>query len=522
MNRKIDRVLTEMVNKKKSLLNESIKIFKTDEVSDRKRGKGYWIYASSDSSDPDVYSYENKNFFHEMKLDVDRYSEWKSERGTMQRPEHVKTNVGQGQWGWGYFVMKNRSPEEIKKYISNLREITREYNMKKNLEQDKASGELTVKQIKQIQNLTGEIKDSIIREMNEETKAKLEAYLDELALAVENDEVFDFLTEKYQEASDFVSKNKAAGHNYTISNSMIILAADPNASIAGQFAFWAGRNYAIKPQYEHGITIYIPNATNTKKTAEKLKYNKKELDNYKKTKGIDPSKGFNDIRKENPLKHDTDMAYHAIDSKATRTGFGSFNFGVVYTDNMVEPMPGKEVPSIEDLMGTAYDIDGELHISQKELGSGEHIDKLKTVFNAVISVAQENNVNIPKISLKRDSINDFNRVLGAISYNRFKNKNAKAIGGENMDEDTLDEMLNGYSEVISNLVKRNYGLPSEASKYNAARQGIDREEIQRMYKSVVDIAHGIIEDVNKKMSEPEPDSKSINEVRRLVRSILRK
>ena len=220
--------------------------------------------------------------------------------------------------------------------------------------------------------------------------------------------------------------------------------------------------------------------------------------------------------------HNTGMAHHAIDSKATRTGFGNFVFGAVYTDNMVEPIPGKEVPSISDLLGSDTDVDDMLHISQKELDSGEHIDKLKTVFNAVISVAQENNVNIPKISLKRDSINDFNRVLGAISYNRFKNKNAKAIGGENMDEDTLDEMLNGYSEVISNLVKRNYGLPSEASKYNAARQGIDREEIQRMYKSVVDIAHGIIGDVNKKMSEPKLEPKSIDEIRRLVRSVLKK
>ena len=37
MQRKIDKLLTEMVEKKKNLLSESIKIFKTDEVSDRKK-----------------------------------------------------------------------------------------------------------------------------------------------------------------------------------------------------------------------------------------------------------------------------------------------------------------------------------------------------------------------------------------------------------------------------------------------------------------------------------------------------
>src|SRR5690606_7260692 len=156
---------------------------------------------------------------------------------------------------------------------------------------------------------------------------------------------------------------------------------------------------------------------------------------YKKNNDIEPSKTFDDIKRENPLMHNTGMAHHAIDSKVTRTGFGNFVFGAVYTDNMVEPIPGKEAPSISDLLGSGTDVDGMLHISQKELDSGEHTSKLKIIFNAIINIAQESNVSIPKISLKRDSINDFNRVLGAISYDRFKNKNAKALGAENMDDE---------------------------------------------------------------------------------------
>jgi hypothetical protein len=99
---------------------------------------------------------------------------------------------------------------------------------------------------------------------------------------------------------------------------------------------------------------------------------------------------------------------------------------------------------------------------------------------------------------------------------------SKIIGADNMDASTLDEMINGYSEVISNLVKKHYGLPSEESKYNAARQGIDREEIEKAYRGVVRVAHNIIEAMNDSLNtvKPTTDTKTLNEIRKLVRKIL--
>jgi len=522
MERKVHKLLREMAEKKSYTLNENVKIFKTPPVRNKKQGEGYWLYVSSDNPSGEIAGQETKDFANKMNFTKNaiKAKKWKHD---FIPPQWAMIDKETGQFGWGYFITKVREnmPGAVDKLFSNLKTLVRDYNTSKNLEQDAESGDLTVAQIGQIQNLTSAIEDTLATEMNAETKAKLEKYLDDLSIAIEKDEVFEFLTEKYEEASKFKATNQSAGHKYTISNAMIILAAQPNAVLAAQRGFWEGRNYRVKEGSEHGIHISIPRTTKTADTARAMQSNSSAWNDYKKQQGIDQGVSYSQHIKANPKKNNADVAYDAISKKLVQTSFGKFAWGTVYTDTMVEPIPGLEAPTIEELLGTPDNGKDAFHISQKELDSDVQRQKLINLFDALEDVTQKAKINTSGFAFKKDSINDFNNVLNALAYEEFSRSMSKSIGADNMDKDTLEEMLNGYAEVISNLVKKHYGIPSEESKYNAARQGIDREEIQKAYSAVIRISHKIIEALEKSLNTNEPVAESLAEVREFVKRVLR-
>lgn len=529
MERKIHKLLREIVGRKNKTLNEGIKIFKSNPSYHKAEGLGYWLYLSSDNEVGEEYKDETLDMSKELNLtDASKFFK---ERGFVP-PQHTNkgglkagVNPETGQFGWGYFItkVKENSPGYVEGKLENLKELVRDYNNKKNLEDDIKTGGLSLKQVGQIQNLTSAIEDSIDREMNPETKAKLEKYLDELSESIENDEVFEFLTQKYNEASEFIKRNVSAGtqsHPYSISNSMIILAADPNAILAAQKSFWEGRNYRIKDTYKHGISISIPRTTKTQGTAKNILKKPGAWDAYKQQQGIDQGTSFSQHIKSNPAKHNVDIAHSAIRQKAVRTGFGDFSWGTVYTDTMVEPIPGKEVESIQDMIGIVDNTDS-FHIPQKELDSSTHKEKLNVLFKALFDVAEDAHINTSGISFKDGDINEFNKLLNNISFDEASNRLPRKMGiSTSQITPQVEEMLYGYSEAISNVVKKHFGLPSEESKYNVARQGIDRDEIEKVYGEIIRISDNIIKSLNSKMkSQPE---ETLNEVRKIIRDVIRK
>jgi hypothetical protein len=528
MERKIHKLLREMVKKKGLTLNEGIKIFKSKPTLDRKHGSGYWLFMAPDSMEGSTYKDEALSMSSALNLAKSQTSQFVKDNPGIGRPVHYKDSET-GQFGWGYFIsgILEKDPSKIEKRLDWLKSLVRKYNNKKKFEEDIKTGELTLKQVGQIQNLASAIEDA--KEMNPETKAKLELYLDELTSAVENDDVFEFLTKKYSEAKEFISNNVKAGttnYPYSVTNSFIILAAEPGAVLAAQQDFWTGRNYQIKPGAA-GVSIRRPKAGSTSQTARQLMSKPGALDAYKQQQGIDPSMSFSQIMKSNPKKHSVDMAHSAIYQKAVKTSFSrdetSF-FGTVYTDTMVEPIPGEEVMSIQDIIGSKEDGGGEVlkdpfHIPQKELDSDAHKQKLNILFKTLIDLADEEQINTAGITFKDGDVNEFNKLINAISYDKVLKRLPRSMGIKSSEiSPEIDEMLLGYAEALSNIVKKHYGLPSDESVYNVARQGIDREEIEKMYSEIIRIAHSMVSKIDSKVNSEE---KALNEVRKLVRQVLR-
>lgn len=538
MKKKIN-ILREMIEAKKpKVLSEGIKIFKSKPFdsyriySEKKRqyetkGPGYWLYISSDSPEGNTFKDEALHMSSILKLSKNKKFDFIKENPGVARLTQFK-DENTKQFGWGYYVedyYSEKLPEYDSKRLDWLKGLVRKYNTTKGLEDDIKTGKLTIDQVEQIQELVSEIQDA--SEMNPETKAKLEQYLDELTVAVENDEVFEFLTKKYSEAKDFIRNNIRAGSTseawpYTVTNAIIIRAADPDAVLAGQEMFWRGRGYRLK-QGARGISIWLPRTTRTQITAKNLERNPEAFAAYKQKHGINPSASPKDVMKLNRDLHATGMAHQAIKSGAVRTQFGrnEMTFGLVYTDTMVEPVPGEEVMSIQDMIGEKdgnEPIQDPFHISQKELDSEEHKEKLNVLFKAAIDAADADQINTQGIEFKDGDINEFNKLINAIAFDKAEKELPSKMGVKPPFSPQVEEMIHGYSEVISNLVKRNYGLPSEESKYNVARQGIDREEMQKVYSEIVRISDKIIQKIDKLVST---EGAALNEVRKIVRSVLR-
>jgi len=537
MNNKI-QVLREMVEAKRPVvLSESIKIFKSKPLENTKitndktgraeiKGPGYWLYISSDSPEGNEFKDEALHMSSILNLSKSKKFAFMKENPGVGRLKQYKDPTT-NQFGWGYYIedsLTQRDPTLASKRLDWLKGLVRKYNTTKELQDDVETGKMTIDQVNQIQDLVSDIEEASV--MNPETKAKLEKYLDELTVAVENDEVFEFLANKYSEAKTFINNNMRAGTNnnypYTVTNTFIIRAADPGAVLAAQEKFWKGRGYRVKPGVK-GISIRRPKAGSTEQTAKRLQSNPEAWAAYKQKHGFDPNAGFKDVMKANPDLHSVDMAHQAIYNKAVRTQFTREEtnyFGLVYTDTMVEPIPGENVISIKDMIDTGGgepEIDP-FHVPQKELDSETHRQKLNVLFRAVVDIAEEDQINTQGMSFNDGDINEFNKFINAISFNKAVKKLPSMMGIKGNISPEVEEMIHGYAEVISNLIKRNYGLPSEESKYNIARQGIDREEMQKMYSEIIRIADSIVKRIDKLVNSEQP---TLNEIRKIVRSVLR-
>jgi hypothetical protein len=538
-------ILKEMVEAKKpTILSEGIKIFKSKRVENGRirdpkdpskkinKGPGYWIYISSDEPEGNDHRDEAIQMSSILNLSDGKKFAFLKENPGVGRPNYYK-NPESGQFGWGYFIddrviANNKGLQE--KMLGWLQGLVRKYNTEKGLQDDVKTGKLTLDQVEEINDLVSAIEDASV--MNPETKAKLEQYLDDLTAAIENDEVFEFLTKKYNEAKEFIRNNKRAGTtkegwDYTVTNTFIIRAADPSSILAAPKEFWTGRGYRIKPGVR-GISIRYPKGKGTgsaEYTSKALARDPEAFKAYKEKHGLPQSATWKDVMRTNADKHMRGMAYDAIRGKKVRTTFSKPEtdfFGTVYTDTMVEPVPGKEVMSISQMIETGKGNDEPIqdpyHITQKELESETHKEKLNTLFKATLDVAERRRVNTQGMGFKDGDINEFNKVLNAIAFDEAIKKLPHSMGIKGAVTPEVEEMIYGYSEAIANIVKKYYGLPSDESKYNVARQGVDREEIQRVYSEIIRISDRIVNEIDKTL---ETEQTALNEVRKLVRNVLR-
>lgn len=509
MSRKINELLNELSNKlHKKTISESIKIRKSTPTPNA----GYYIFITSDSSDATKATAETSKMARILKLTNDQIK--KSEFKKSFNPPQRFADKATGQFGWGYLIHPALSDEQVNILLGNLKELVRDYNVSERLDDDVATGNLTLQQVEFLQKLVGGLEAASDKQMNPETKASIERHLDALEKAIEEDSVYEFLIESYEKAKRFSQNNlNITSHKYSILNSLIIIYSDPEAVLVGSKQYWNGRNYRIK-EGASGISISTPDTTGTATTARMVKTTPGLWDKYKKERGIPAGETFeNYIRKKN-LRYDpvNALAIYAIQNGVARSIKG-FKYALVYTDTMVEPIPGKEV---DPILGN--EEEDAFHIKQRDLESDAERESFTKLAGAVEKYAKIKRIPTLGLNTESGNINELNKVLNLISLEALRDK----LKHKEKEPDG-PEILKGFSEVVSSIIKNHYGLPSDESKYNIARRGVDRDQLKKDSDAILSTSDYIIKLLDNNMKQlPLRAANSLNEVRQIVRNVIRK
>ena len=147
-----------------------------------------------------------------------------------EKPKHFKDN-STGIFGWGYFVSASASEERKEKIMNDLKFLVGEYNKLSNIEADAKVEGMTPSQVEELTNVVQAVEKSADSpKTNQDAKRNLNKFLDDLAEAVENEEVFEFLIQNFEKAKTFQKRNTA--WKYSILNSLTITSADPSAKFS--------------------------------------------------------------------------------------------------------------------------------------------------------------------------------------------------------------------------------------------------------------------------------------------------
>jgi hypothetical protein len=484
----MSQLLQEYVEKqmvRNFILNESVKIKKT-KVYD----SGYWLILTSDLPGSEGTS-ETKAM--SVALGVRKDDNWDK---PFTKPTYFNDRVT-GIFGWGYFVAKSATPEKIESIIKNLKSLVVEFNEKKKLPPDEEVRDLTLNQIKSIEQIVQAVQNTEVKAENEEVKRNLQKYLEDLEAAVESDEVFEFLILNLEKAKTFQKRN--TGWNYSILNSLIITISDPTATYAGPQMYWDGRNYQVKKEFlTKGINILKPATGKGTDVNDKVKFfkdNPEELTKFKKEMGISPEENFDfNSNKYQLAKYATEKSLVKKDYK------NRFKEVMVYTDNMVEAVPGKETHDV---------VEPEIPETGTTSKSGNEISFL---FSSVLKTVASKGINIPS-TLKSDDtdVHNLGRIIFAIALSDV-GKQLMYKGKENTNQQDLIKM---QAETIAYIVKKHFGLPAEKTKYNLANLGIDKSKLQMFSNNIINTADKIINDVEKNLNSPVSEG-----IRKMIRNIL--
>jgi hypothetical protein len=79
-----------------------------------------------------------------------------------------------------------------------------------------------------------------------------------------------------------------------------------------------------------------------------------------------------------------------------------------------------------------------------------------------------------------------------------------------------EEVIQGYSEIISHIIRKHYDLPAEMSKYKIAGLGVDKEKMKQRSDALLNIANYFIDEIDAELAS----LNTLNEVRYFVRKTL--
>jgi hypothetical protein len=473
------------------LLNENIKVKRTQPL-----GGGYWIILTSDLQG-EVGSKETAMMGKILKMT--KADVWERQ---FQKPTYFKDR-STGVFGWGYFIGPNTTDVKSQEYLSNLKGLVRDFNVEKQLEADTEVEGITLNQMEQITQIVQRVEQAAEETANQEVKNNLEKYLDDLQKSVENDEVFEFLIENFEKAKTFQKRN--SGWKYSILNALIVITGDPTAEYAGPRVYWDSRNYQIKPELDKkGIFIFKPKTSGKSSDVdEKAKYFKSHpeaLGDFKKEMGIGDQEKFS---LEDP-KNKYQLAMFATKKGYLRKSISRFERTMVYTNNMVEPIPGKETMELGDLYFT----------DTKE----EFQENIVPLFEAVLSIAQKDGVPIPtNLTADKTNVNNFSKALYAVALKKVTSK----FGGEKKKSGEDLEFMKIQAESISHIVKRHYGVKSESSKYNIASWGGDKQKLQATGNFIIKAADDIINKIDALLTANKPNvEESYDALRKVIKNVL--
>jgi hypothetical protein len=412
-----------------------------------------------------------------------------------------------GQFGWGYFLPVNATQEKTDEILNNLRELKKEYYKAAKMEPSEDTGNLSLNDIKElksvvnnVQALEKQVEDAVENTDNSVVKSRLEKYFTDLQKAIEEDSLFTFLIDNYEKAKKFKDNSNRLGWKYSLLNSFLITVGDPDVIMAGPKKYWNDEGQKVKPEFENNGIVILKPATKGSDYRDKLNWAKQNPDvirDFKRDRGYSPEDSVEDRNYQLVSYITTNNLYKS----EKRFGFDQV---MVYTNNMVEPMEGNEAIDWADT--------GEADFSRLEK---QYDQNLTPLFTAILSICKDNNIFISD-NLKQDlnSLSNFNKVVSALSRKFLVEK----MGGENKLKNTDVELLTVRTEGVAQIIKNHYGIQSEASKYNIAALGADRESLEKNRTIILNTADKIINSIDDKLNK---DNIAESKIRKMISKLIR-
>lgn len=457
---------------------------------------GYFVIITSDNPDPNEASKEAAQMASILNLTKSKAAAWNK---PFNPPKYWKDNKS-GRFGWGYLITPTMDDTQRNTLINNLKELVADFNKAQELEADLETQGLTESQIETIQQIVQQVETAEESTLNERVKANLDKYLDDLAEAVESDEVYDFLIKTYQNVNNFQNRNTA--WKYSFLNSLTITYGDPDAILAGPKQYWEERNYRIKEEFV-GKGIMITKMGRKSDVAAKaawFKSNPDEFEKYKREKGIPVGTRIDDYIKTNAYQ----LAVYATEKGlGPKQRYGSFTTAATYTDTMVEPIPGKEVEPIQN---------DSTYIPEKGQLSAQDVQKVEAISNAVMTVAAKNGIRLNADTTT--NINVLNKMLSTMAAQFVKGKLKYRMKGSIEVQRKEEEIIMAYGEVVSHIIKSHYGLPSESAKYNIANLGGDKEALHKESNTILNLANKLISDIDLELNANAQNN--LSEIRHMI------
>ena len=72
------------------------------------------------------------------------------------------------------------------------------------------------------------------------------------------------------------------------------------------------------------------------------------------------------------------------------------------------------------------------------------------------------------------------------------------------------------TESVAQIIKNHYGIKSEASKYNIAALGADRESLERSKAKILNTADKLIDQIDSELNKKLAESKLRNYIHKLI------